>query len=72
MAKVYFSRQTVLSGMIIRSTVDSGIIDTIKMPPLGGRFLTVEARDIRGDNRVRIAGDSIPLLSSNDHRPFRA
>lgn len=65
MAKVYFSRQTVLSGMVIRSTVDSGIIDTIKMPPLGGRFLTVEARDIRGDNRVRIAGDSIPLLSSN-------
>lgn len=65
MAKVYFSRQTVLSGMVIRSTVDSGIIDTIKLPPLGGRFLTVEARDIRGDNRVKIGSDSIPLLSSN-------
>lgn len=65
MAKVFFSRQTVLSGMVIRSTVDSGIIDTIKMPPLGGRFLTVEARDIRGSNRVRIGSDSVPLLSSN-------
>lgn len=47
MAKAYFSRATVLNGIVIRSTVDNGIIDTVKLPPLGNRFLTVEAKDIK-------------------------
>jgi len=64
MAKAYFSRMTVLNGIVIRSTVDSGIIDTIKLPQLGNRFLTVEAKDIQGDNRVKVANDFIPLLTS--------
>ncbi len=65
MAKVYFPRQAVLSGIIIRSTVDSGIIDTIRMPSMDESFLTIEPKDIRGENRIRIAGNSVPLLASN-------
>lgn len=65
MAKAYFSRATVLNGIVIRSTVDNGIIDTVKLPPLGNRFLTVEAKDIKGENRLKVANDYIPLLSSN-------
>jgi len=65
MAKSYFSRSTILNGIVIRSTVDNGIIDTINLPALGTRFLTVEARDIKGDNRIKVANDYIPLLSSN-------
>jgi CO/xanthine dehydrogenase Mo-binding subunit len=65
MAKTYFSRATILNGIVIRSTVDSGIIDTINLPQLGSRFLTIEAKDVRGENRLKVASDYMPLLSSN-------
>ncbi|MHC1691696.1 MAG: molybdopterin cofactor-binding domain-containing protein [Sphaerochaetaceae bacterium] len=54
-----------LHGIIIQSTIDSGLVLDIKLPELDNRFLAIGSKDVTGNNHIPIFDDSIPLFTSS-------
>lgn len=58
-------KANLLHGIVIASSVESGKISEIKVPPLDNNYVLVAARDIPGTNRVRILDNVTTLLTSS-------
>ena len=56
---------SMLHGIIIRSTIESGKILGVTLPNLDNRFHVVGPRDVKGSNIVRILDDTMPLFTTS-------
>jgi CO/xanthine dehydrogenase Mo-binding subunit len=57
--------QTVLYGVTVRSTVPLGAIKSIHLPKLPARYTAVHAKDIPGENALRVYKSTMPYLASD-------
>lgn len=55
-----------IHGIVIRSSVDSGSIIGITPPKQDKRFFLLGPKDIKGENRIEVFGDELPLFASTD------
>ena len=58
-------KQGMLHGIIIRSTIDSGIVLHTTFPELDSRFLIICANDIPGSQSINVFGDYVKIFASN-------
>jgi CO/xanthine dehydrogenase Mo-binding subunit len=56
---------SMLHGIVIRSTIESGTVLGVTLPDLDSRFVVVGPRDVLGENSVQVFGDSMPLFASS-------
>ena len=56
---------SMLHGIIIRSTIESGMVLGVSLPKLDSRFFVVGSRDVVGNNLIRILESNIPLFTSS-------
>lgn len=56
------TKLSMLHGIVIRSTVESGRIMSIQMPEPDESFIVIAARDIPGTNRVKVHDSVLPLF----------
>lgn len=54
-----------LYGVLIRSSVASGSLASIKLPPDEKRFLPIDSSDVIGENSIHIFTESFPLLAES-------
>jgi hypothetical protein len=55
-----------IHGIVIRSSVDSGSIIGITPPKQDKRFFLLGPKDIKGENRIEVFGEELPLFASTD------
>lgn len=58
-----FSRYNMRCGLVLRAATGPAKLDGFEMPQLDGRFFCITAREIPGENAIRIMGTRIPLLA---------
>ncbi len=56
---------SMLHGIIIRSTIESGKMIGVTLPDLDDRFHVIGPRDVKGSNIVRILDDTMPLFAAS-------
>ncbi len=57
--------QTVIHGLTVRSSVSSGVIDSLRMPKLPRNYMAFDSKDIPGDNSVGLYNGTFPFLCSD-------
>jgi CO/xanthine dehydrogenase Mo-binding subunit len=60
------SKSKPLSGVLIRSSVSSGILNDIEIPSLPNKVGVIKAADIPGENRLEGPGGSMPVLAEKE------
>ncbi|MFA6763147.1 MAG: molybdopterin cofactor-binding domain-containing protein [Sphaerochaetaceae bacterium] len=54
-----------LHGIIVRSTIDSGIVLKTTLPELDSRFLVITAKDIPGSQTIDVLGEPYRIFSTS-------
>lgn len=60
-----FSRYNMRCGMVLRATEGNRRLEGFNLPELDSRFLVLTAKDIPGENLIRVMGAEIPLLADD-------
>jgi CO/xanthine dehydrogenase Mo-binding subunit len=56
---------SLLHGIVIRSTIESGIVLGVTLPDLDSRFVVVGPKDLVGDNRLQVFDEAMPLFAAS-------